>query len=227
MSRTTETNHIAISGCLVRDAVISPQGNMADFRIAHNLTSGGKTLFFNCSMYVYGDKTLPRELLVKGSKVIVEGALFDKKRENCIKVESVTENAVQMTVMSNGFKKASLQRVNRVEFDCEITSNPFFGKSGDVARFYVLHKIDQLNFFAKNCVMFRPDEDEGRLPKALLQKDARVVISGRLSLNTWRNPDGEEEVIVENIRAVEPDPDEIPAAQTAPEEEPEFEIVRF
>ena len=196
-----KVNRVQISGCIIRDATF--QGSsIALFRVAHNLTSKNGTIFFDCKMYVYGGKTLPVELLKKGSKVIVEGSLQNKGRENLVYVDSVVANEPQMTVMSNGEKKAALSRVNQVELNGEICAQPYYGRNNVVVRFRILHRLDQVNSIVKDCVMFASDAD-GKLPVELIQTGCAVVVRGRFGLNTYRNPDGDEEIIVDDISAAE------------------------
>lgn len=220
-------NRVSISGGLVRDAEISSDNTVAAFRVAQNLSSTGKTIFHNCHMYVYGGKTLPTELLTRGSKVIIDGRLSLKRGESVIEVENVRANQLQMTVQSNGNRKASLQRVNRIEIDGKVCDGVMVGRGGEVVRFHVIHKPDYLNFINLTCVMFKPDDD-GDLPMDLIKKDTPVVITGRLSLNTFRNPAGEVEVIVEKIventeqeEAPQADAEEVPPTELFPVQEQE------
>lgn len=203
-------NNIRISGCIVKDATF--RGNsFANFRIAHNVSAKGGTLFYDCEMYVYGKKKLPVELLKKGSKVILEGKFDSRRRTNYINVENVVANELRMTVLSNGEKKAALSRVNQVELNGEICAQSYFGRNNVVVRFRILHRLDQVNSIIKDCVMFASDAD-GKLPVELIQSGGAVVIRGREGLNTYRNPDGDEEIIVDEISAAEEiQEDETPA----------------
>ena len=194
-------NHIRISGCIVRDATFRSE-NYAEFRLAHNVSSQAGTIFFNCRFYVYGGKKIPAEILKKGSKVIVEGSLDERKHERMIEVENVIANELRMTVLSNGEKKAALGRANSIELNGEICSRPYFGRNNVVVRFRISHEMDQLNKLIEDCVMFASDVN-GKLPMALLQQENSVVIKGRFNLNTYRNPEGETEIIVEEISAAE------------------------
>ena len=194
-------NNLRISGCIVRDATF--RGNsFASFRIAHNVSAKAGTLFYDCEMYVFGEKKLPVELLKKGSKVIIEGKFDSRRMTNYIKVENVVANEMQMTVLSNGEKKAALERANCVELNGEICNAPRFGKNNAVVRFLLRHELDQVNGVFLDCVMFASDTD-GKLPTDLLREGNSVVVKGRLSLNTFRNPEGDKELIVESMRAAE------------------------
>lgn len=212
-----KVNNIRISGCIVRDATF--RGNsFASFRVAHNVSAKGGTLFYDCEMYVYGGKKLPVELLKKGSKVILEGKVDSRRMTNYINVENVVANELQMTVLSNGEKKAALERANCVELNGEICNQPFFGRNDAVVRFRFRHELDQVNSVFFNCVMFASDAD-GKLPAELLREGNSVVVKGRLSLNTFRNPEGDTELIVESIRAAEKNNKTYGAVEKEPEEE--------
>ena len=210
-------NHITISGCVVRDAVID--GAFAVFRLAHNLVSGGKTIFLDCNLYFHGDKKPPMDILRRGSKVIVDGSFSFRRSREIIEVEKVVENEPEMRVRSDGSRYLALQRINRVELDAAFCSKPIIGKYGNVARFRLRHNLDQVNTIVRDGVMF-PKEGE-RLPVSLLQEDCHIVVSGRLNLNTYRNTEGEQEIVVDSIRLDEREEQAVPAQARIAEQLPE------
>jgi len=210
-------NHITISGCIVRDAVID--GAFALFRLAHNLVSGEKTIFLDCRLYLHGDQKPPIEILRRGSKVILDGSFSFRRSREIIDVEKVEKNEPELRVRSDGSRHLALQRVNRIELDAMYCAKPVIGKYGNFARFRLRHNLDQVNTVIKEGVMF-PEED-GRLPLSLLQEDCHVVVSGRLNLNTYRNPDGDQEIVVDSIRMAEHEEGDIqmPAQNAEPQAE--------
>lgn len=211
-----DVNSLRISGCIVRDATF--RGNsFASFRIAHNVSAKAGTLFYDCEMYAFEEKKLPVELLKKGSKVIIEGKFDSRRMTNYIRVERVVANEMQMTVLSNGEKKAALERANCVELNGEICNPPFYGRNNVVVRFRFRHELDQVNSVFFKCVMFASDIDD-TLPTELLREGNSVVVKGRLSLNTFRNPEGEEELIVESMMPAEKNNKTYGAVEKEPEE---------
>lgn len=74
--KTKSYNHYKVSARLTDNASVRDNGNVINFRIAHNI--GSTPLFLNCVLFVNkgkkNEKNVPLEKLTKGNELLLEGS---------------------------------------------------------------------------------------------------------------------------------------------------------
>ena len=75
--KTKSYNHYKLSARLTADPAVRDNGNVINFRVAHNI--GATPLYLSCVIFVNkgkkNEKNVPMEKLTKGNELLLEGSL--------------------------------------------------------------------------------------------------------------------------------------------------------
>lgn len=196
-------NAITLSGRIINEPVQDMQFLM--FTLRHVRSSKEPAQLFECRVYTAFGRTPDREVIRKGNEVVVEGTLQDgpfKKLDrryvgNHIDVETIRGNAAQPVRLPDGKERLLPPLINEIILNGTLPDEPSFGKNGSWVRFELY--FDQgMGSFRKRCLMFAP-RDSTPLPAAILRKDARVAVRGAFHMDTFQDPQGKEEIYVEEL----------------------------
>lgn len=196
-------NAITLSGRIINEPVQYIQFLM--FTLRHVRSSKEPAQFFECRVYTAFGRTPDREVIRKENEVVLEGTLQDGPYKklghrhvgNHIDVKTIRTNTAQPVRLPDGRERLLPPLVNEIILNGTLLDEPSFGKNGSWVRFELY--VDQsIGSFRKQCLMFAP-RDGTPLPAAILRKDTRVAIRGTFHMDTFQDPQGKEEIYVEEL----------------------------
>ena len=161
------------------------------FRLSRTRTAKEPSQLFQCRIYIPPGEVPAKNIQYKGDIIEVKGTLHfgtfqsphGRHVDNLIEVEE--------TRLAEGEPK------NSIKLNGTIYGEPAFGRENKSVRFTIDYHNGMCGF-SKRCVMFAP-KDGRTLPMAILKANAEIAIHGHFFMNTFNNPNGSEEIIVDEM----------------------------